>query len=140
MAEDQAGDHDGQHARGVDLLRGEEGCERGDERQRRVEYRLVDHSLPDERQHQGQGDANQDAAAGRDQEVQPDPRHADLMAEGRNRGVQGDQGSGVVDEALALEDGDDPAGETDPPGHCGCGHGVGRGHDRADREGGGQAE
>ena len=46
----------------------------------------------------------------------------------------GDQAGGVVDQALALEDGDDPARHLEPLRDRGGGDGVGRRHDRAQHE------
>ena len=49
-------------------------------------------------------------------------------------GAQRDQRGGVVEQRLALEDRDDPAGQPDPPADRGGRDRVRRRHDRADRE------
>ena len=52
-----------------------------------------------------------------------------------DRDAVGDEGRGVVDQALALEDRDDPWRHAEPAQHGRCGHRVRRGHDGAQGEG-----
>ena len=51
---------------------------------------------------------------------------------GCDRRTQGDESRGVVEQRLALEDGDDPSRQADPAGDRGGGDGVRRGDDGAD--------
>ena len=54
------------------------------------------------------------AAAGRADEVDADLGQRDAAGEGGDGGAQGDQGGGVVEQRLALEDRHDPAWQPDP--------------------------
>ena len=72
-------------------------------------------------------------AARRKSAVRPAARHPD--GGGGQRGAQGHQGGGVVEQRLALEDGHDPAGQPDPAPDGGGRDRVGRGDDGADGEG-----
>ena len=63
VPEQQADDHDREHAARVHGLGGEVGEERRDQRQRRVEHRVLD-PLADRGQHGGHGEPDDDPAAG----------------------------------------------------------------------------
>ena len=79
--------------------------------------------------------ADDDAPAGREQEVQADLDGAEAAALGdRERGAERDQRGRVVEQRLALEDRDDPPGQPDPAADRGRRHGVGRCDHGADRQ------
>ena len=87
-----------------------------------------------------EGEADEHAAAGRADEVEADLDDRHAAGEEGDRGAQRDQGGGVVEQRLALEDRHDPPRQADPLRHRGRGDRVGRRDDRADRDRGRPAE
>ena len=57
-----------------------------------------------------------------------------MRADGGERDLEDDQAGGVVDEAFALENGDDAARQAEPLRDGGSGDGVGRRDDGAEDE------
>jgi hypothetical protein len=104
----------------VQLLGGKEGGVAGEERDGDLGQRVVE-SAPDLCDDPSDGQANSDAAAGGDGE--PERRFQERETSGGG-GAQshavGDESGGVVDQALALDQVDDPSGYAEAP-HDGCG-------------------
>ena len=99
-----------------------------------VEHRVrqVPSDLGDDEEEQ---EADEHAAPGGDQEVEADLDGLEPAALGdRQRRAQRDQRGRVVEQRLALEDRDDPAGQPDPSPDRGRGDRVRRGDHGADRE------
>ena len=143
VGQQQAGGHHGEHARGADPLGrdvGEVGRDEGQGGVGRHLGEVLAHQPDDEER----GHPDGHAADRGDEQVDADRRdrhlrgvlgalaHAVRHEETRRRqcGAQGDQGGGVVEQRLALEDGGDPPREADPAGHGGGGHGIRWGDDR----------
>jgi hypothetical protein len=79
--------------------------------------------------------ADRKSAQGRDQESDRCLRCCDGARDGGNRHSEaGDRGC-VVYQGLALQDGDEAAGQSYPAGDGGCGDGIGWRHDSAEGKG-----
>jgi hypothetical protein len=117
----------------------DDGEERRDQREGRVENRVL-HPLASQRQHRRHGQPDHDAAAGGQYEPPCDPEDADRGEDRSRRGPQGHQGGGVVEQALALEDRDDPARHAHLAGDRRRGDGVRRGDHGTEREGSGRGD
>ena len=70
----------------------------------------------------------------------PAPEDRDRPRDRPERGAEGDQRGRVVEQALALEDGDDPARHADAPRDGGGRDGVRRRDDGAERDRGGEGQ
>ncbi len=135
-AQHQPAGHDGEHPGGVDLLGGEIGGVGGQETQHRDGVGVV--QAPDQRVHRQAGD-QPDRDPRRRQPGEAARRRPGAEAAGQRR-RHGEavehEARGVVDEALALQDRDHPAGQGDPGQHRLGGDRVGGRHDGAQREAG----
>ncbi len=134
VPEQQAGHDDREHAAGMDRLGGEVGEEGRDEGQRGVQHRVLDVATHD-REHGGDAQPDEKAATDGQREVAQDLPHAHGRGDGHDRGPQRDQGGGVVDQALALEDRDDPSGHAHAARDRGGGNGVRRRDDGTEGQG-----
>ena len=136
VAEQQAGDHDRDHAGGVDLLGRDVRHERRDERDARC--RAPGRST--RRAHLADDDEDHAARPARRRRPRPGSRSADVAsvatppAPRRDGGAQRDQRGRVVEQRLALQDRDDPPRQADPAPDRGRRDGVRRRDDGADRE------
>ena len=80
------------------------------------------------------GEADRHAADGADHEVQPASQIENVPPTASERRPVGDERRAVVDQALALDDRDDPPRDRHPAHDRGGGDRVGRGDDGAERE------
>ena len=139
VPEQQAGDDDRDDPGGVDLLGGDEGHEGDDERDRGVQHRVGDQLAQ-----LGDDDEDDEADGGspqrRDEELLPDVEGLHSDGHRGDGGTQRDEGGGVVEQRLALEDRHDPAGQPYSPGDRGGRDGVRGRDDRADGEGHGPGD
>ena len=85
-------------------------------------------------------DADRRPADRRPGEVGGDAPEGHASADGGDGAPQRDEGRRVVEQRLALEDGDDAARQADPSGDGGGRDGVGRRHDRAECDRRGQRD
>jgi hypothetical protein len=138
VAEDQACCHDGDDPRAVknadvERLRRQVGREWDQYRDRCVEDRLSDaHSDGDDNQRHNQADCK--SAEGSDQESDGCLRCRDGARDGGNGHSEASDRGCVVHQRLALQDGDEAAGQSDPAGDRGSGDGIGWRHDSAERK------
>ena len=112
-AEVDAGGDRRQHAREAQLVRGNEGRVGREQRDRDLGRRVVD-PAPDLRDHEAHRQPDRDPAGRRAHELEPrvERREAPTHRSGHGHPV-GDQRGRVVDEALALDDVDEPARRAD---------------------------
>ncbi len=128
-----AGHHGGEHARHVQLLGRDVGDERRDQRDQDLQAGIAD-VVPDPPDHHRDDESVGDPAG--DHLEQPQQRVLDRerVRDRLDRQAERGQRDRVVDQALALEDGDDPGRRAEPGHHRGGRHRVGR------RDGGGERE
>ena len=115
VPEQQPGDDDGEHPGGVQLLAHEVGHERRQQREHRVDHRVVTRRRTNENTCATATPASTPPTEAQTKSS-PTCQMAIVGDDRRARRVQRDEGGGVVDQALALEDGDHPARQADAAG------------------------
>ncbi len=130
VPEDEPGDHDRDHARGVDRLRQQIGGEGRHEGKRRVEHRIGDPLADDahERRHE---EAERDPATCCEKEVEHDAAGGHGAGQGGDGRSQGHERRGIVEERFALENRHDLSRQADASGDGRGGDRIGRRHHRA---------
>ena len=126
---------DAEHAGGVDLLGGDVRRERGQEAERGVDAPDRSRACATKPITMKNTSPTRTPPPAATRKSRPDDAPGHGRRGRRDRGVQRDQGGGVVEQRLALEDGDDAARQPDPAADRGRRHGVRRRDDGADGEG-----
>ena len=124
----------GEHAGDADRLRRQVGEVGGEEGDRDLDRRVVEPPAHGG-DHGADRDPDRDPAGDHDDEVAARLEQAEAAGDhGGDGELVGDQRGRVVDQALALDDGHDPARHPEPAGDRGRGDRVGGGDDRAEHE------